>query len=102
MGNDPDKISSLIFNENKDKTTGPKSKRKEKFKIKIRVIPDDAQALQILCDEFEKKHGLRMPYKGENLAIVTHRMVMELMWRVLLPLSETMAWGLLGLPLMPD
>ena len=49
-GTDPSKISAIIFTEKKQK---PKN-RAAKIKIKIRVVPDDATALQIFCNVFRR------------------------------------------------
>ena len=75
LGMDPSHISAIIFTEKKQKT---KSKS-QKIKIKIRVVPDDAEALQVFASEFEKKTNLRLPYRGESEAVLMNRAVMEIM-----------------------
>jgi hypothetical protein len=75
LGMDPSKISCIVFTEKKQK----KNNRAAKIKIKIRVVPDDAVALQRFCDEFEKKTNLRLPYRGESQAALVNRAVLEIM-----------------------
>ena len=75
LGTDPSKISAIIFTLKKQKSQS----RSQTIKIKIRVVPEEAEALQIFCDEFEKKTGLRLQYRGESQAVLVNRAVMELM-----------------------
>ena len=74
-GVDAEKISSIIF---VDRSKKDKNKN-HKSKLKIRVVPDNANELQFFCEEFEKQTGLRLPYRGESEAVVMHRATLELL-----------------------
>jgi hypothetical protein len=75
LGNSPDMISALIAINRRKEQNGGKSAREPKVDIRIKVVPEDADKLQQLCQSFSYLNGdALIVYAGESMSAVFHKL----------------------------